>query len=361
MSHHFDYPTDETLDISDCYCFAGPTEDDGPRTVFGMNTSPTSGNPWNQAGYYELRMDLNGDYVEDITWRFTFPIDSTGTQHVQIAQLTGADATDRNAAGTIITPPHAPVGQVLDLPHGIKAFAGKRLDPFFNYLPFPIGIRQALFNGTKPDPALEATLPARDDFLNNSVRSVILELPAGITGTGQIHCWATTAYFDTGHSTWVQVQRAAEPLINVIYDYSQIKAEQANFNYNSTKPTDDLVGRPANPETDPATGIWGLVRDATAAVIEAQGTFNQGVHGKPTALAYAAWMADTVLPNVLTYTPGNYAEWNPWHGIQSGKGLLEESSDNFIKMVLNYDVSTQLSQPGRILDYFPYLSEPPAS
>ena len=24
MSHHFDYPTDETLDISDAYCFAGP-------------------------------------------------------------------------------------------------------------------------------------------------------------------------------------------------------------------------------------------------------------------------------------------------------------------------------------------------
>ena len=23
MSHHFDYPTDETLDITDAYCFAG--------------------------------------------------------------------------------------------------------------------------------------------------------------------------------------------------------------------------------------------------------------------------------------------------------------------------------------------------
>jgi len=364
MSHHLDYPADESLDITDCYCFAGPTEDDGPRTVFGMNTSPINGIPWNPAGYYELRMDLNGDLVEDFTWRFTFPVDSTGAQHVQIAQLTGDDATNRHAPGEIITPPNAPVDQVLDLPYGIKAFAGKRRDPFFNFLAFPLAIRQALFQGTSPD--LEATLPATDTFLNNSVRSVILELPTGITGTGQIHCWGTTAFYQ-GHGQWLQVQRAADPLINVIYDYSKIILDppphpnSPPFDYNAASPTDELVGRPANPETDPAKGIWGLIRDQTAAVIAARGNFNQGVHGKPTALAYAAWVADTVLPNVLTYTPGDNAEWNPWHGIKSGKGLFEESSDNFIKMVLNYDASTGLTQPGPILDYFPYLSEPPAS
>jgi hypothetical protein len=26
MSHHFDYPTDETLDITDAYCFAGASD-----------------------------------------------------------------------------------------------------------------------------------------------------------------------------------------------------------------------------------------------------------------------------------------------------------------------------------------------
>jgi hypothetical protein len=63
---------------------------------------------------------------------------------------------------------------------------------------------------------------------------------------------------------------------------------------------------------------------------------------------------------VLTCTPGHPAESNPWHGIKSGKGLFEQSSDSFVKMVLNYDASTGLTQPGPILDYFPYLSEPPA-
>src|SRR5580693_4528552 len=89
MSHHFDYPTDETLDISDAYCFAGPGDMHGPRTVFGMNTSPFGAPAWNAAGYYELKIDTNGDYVEDITFRATFPVGSDGTQHVRVEQLTG--------------------------------------------------------------------------------------------------------------------------------------------------------------------------------------------------------------------------------------------------------------------------------
>jgi hypothetical protein len=40
MSHHFDYPQNETPDISDAYVFDGAGSGSGPRTVFGMNTSP---------------------------------------------------------------------------------------------------------------------------------------------------------------------------------------------------------------------------------------------------------------------------------------------------------------------------------
>ena len=69
MSHHFDYTADERLDISDAYCFAGASDARGTRTVFGMNASPSVGTPWDPAGYYELKLDTNEDYVEDITWR----------------------------------------------------------------------------------------------------------------------------------------------------------------------------------------------------------------------------------------------------------------------------------------------------
>ena len=80
MSHHFDISTAKQ-DISDVLCFDGPSDDDGPRTVIGMNASPqdlqnpgdTIDSPWDPVTLYELKLDLNGDFVEDITWRFTFP------------------------------------------------------------------------------------------------------------------------------------------------------------------------------------------------------------------------------------------------------------------------------------------------
>jgi hypothetical protein len=355
MSHHFDYPQDERLDISDAYCFAGASDRHGPRTVFGMNASPTYGKPWDPAGYYELKLDTDGDYVEDITWRFTFPVDSSGTQHLQVAELTGKEATDRNAEGRIITPPNAPVGEVLHLHHGIKVYAGKRRDPFFNFIPLPVAVTNALANGTFPD--LDALLPATDSFLNTSVRSVLVEAPVHVTGFGPLIFWATTAIYDQGHSTWLQLQRAAGPNATTFWDFADGPAQT---NINATVPLDDLVGRPADPLA-PASGVWGQLRDQTAAVVKAGATYNQGFHGQPTPDAYGAWVADTILPNVLRFIPGTNACWDPWHGIQNGKGLAEAVGDAMIRMVLNQDFVSGLSEPSPLLDYFPYVSPPPES
>jgi hypothetical protein len=355
MSHHFDYPDDERLDISDAYCFAGAGDDSGPRTVFGMNSSPTSGKPWDPAGYYELRLDTDEDYVEDITWRFTFPVDSAGTQHVQVAELTGAEAADRDARGRIITPPGAPAGEVLELDRGIKIFAGQRRDPFFNFIPFPVAVTEALATGTFPD--LAALFPPRDDFLNTSVRSVVVEVPAAITGFRRLNYWATTAIYDQGHSTWRQLQRAGGPNTTTFWDFAN---GSARVNINATAPLDDLAGRPASPDTDPASGVWGQVRDQTAAVVAAGKTFGEGIHGRPTALAYGAWVADTLLPNVIPFIPGTKALWDPWQGSHNGKGLREDAFDNAARMVLNQDFSSGLTQPSPLLDCFPYVSPPPA-
>jgi hypothetical protein len=355
MSHHFDWQP-ENQDVSDVHCFAGPSDDDGPRTVIGMNASPQVGDPWDPRTLYELKLDLNDDFVEDITWRFTFsPVDSTGTQYVQVAQLTGPDATSRTARGTIITPPNAPVGEVLCVRHGIKIFAGKRRDSFFNDIRVPEALFAALPHGTNPDLALK---PFSNTFMNNSVRLVMVELPAGITGLDPVQCWGSTAIFDQAHGVWRQIQRAAAPVLSVIFDPT---LSNINELLNSTEPTTDLAGRPANPATDPAMGVWGTLRDQVAGIVKARKTFRKGEHGQATPLAYGAFVADTLLPNVLRYTPGTTALWDPWHDIRNGKGLFEESSDSFTRMVVNEDFSTGLTQPGPILDYFPYLSEPPAS
>ena len=351
MSHHFDYPEDETLDISDAFCFAGV----GLRTVFGANTSPMHGKPWNPAGRYELKIDTNGDYVEDITFRATFPIGPDGAQHVQVEQLTGAAARDHSASGTIITPPNAPVGEVIECGHGIKLFAGQRRDPFFNFIPFPVATAKALETATFPD--FDALRPAHDDFANTSIRAYVIEVPVELTGHGPVHFWATTAYFDTGHNAWVQIQRAAEPNMTTFFDFAN---GSAHVDYNGTAPTIDLVGRPADPAADPASGIWGQVRDNIAAVVEAGGTYGNLPHSFPTARAYGAWAADTLLPNVITFTPGTAAFWDPWCDVSNGKGITEDIASNVIKMIVNQDFSTGL-EPGPVLDHFPYMSPPPTS
>ena len=194
--------------------------------------------------------------------------------------------------------------------------------------------------------------------MNTGVRSLVLEVPVNTTGRGPVNCWATTAYFDKGHNTWVQIQRAGKPNMTTFFDFADGSAKVAN--YNGTAPTIDLVGRPAHPATDLASGIWGQVRDNIAAVVEAGGNYGKPPHGFPTARAYGAWAADRLLPNVIEFVPGTVAIWDPWCDVQNGKGIVEDIASNIIKMIVNRDFSSGL-EPGPVLDYFPYLSAPPTA
>ena len=176
-----------------------------------------------------------------------------------------------------------------------------------------------------------------------------------VGGLRRLNYWATTAIYDQGHG-WVQLQRAGGPNGTTFWDFVN---GPAGININATVPTDDLAGRPAHPDTDPATGVWGQVRDQTAAVVAAGGTYNQGIHGRPTALAYGAYAAGIFLPMVIPFIPGTNALWDPWQGSHNGKGLTEDAFDNATKVVLNQDFGSGLTQPAKLLDYFPYLSPPP--
>ena len=193
--------------------------------------------------------------------------------------------------------------------------------------------------------------------MNQIVRSVLVEVPAEITGRRRLNYWATTAIYDQGHG-WVQLQRAGGPNGTTLWNFP---AGSAGININATVPSQDLAGRPAHPETDPATGVWGQIRDQTAVVVADGGTYNHGVHGRRTALAYGAYVADVFLPMVIPFIPGTNALWDPWQGSHNGKGLTEDAFDNATKVILNQDFVSGLTQPAKLLDYFPYLAPPPES
>jgi Domain of unknown function (DUF4331) len=75
MSHHLDSPIarqDIRLDITDLYVFRGET-----GTVFAINLCHSIFGPipvpgYHPEGMYEFKVDLNGDAVEDLTYRLTF-------------------------------------------------------------------------------------------------------------------------------------------------------------------------------------------------------------------------------------------------------------------------------------------------
>jgi hypothetical protein len=66
----------------------------------------------------------------------------------------------------------------------------------------------------------------------------VLEVPVEITGHRRLNYRATTSYFDTGHKTWVQLQRAAEPNLTTFFDFAN---GLAHVDHNASVPPDDRV------------------------------------------------------------------------------------------------------------------------
>ena len=133
MSHHLDSPIarqDPRLDITDLYVFRGET-----GTVFAMDVCHSKAGDLPVPGYhpegkYEFKIDLNGDTQEEVTYRFTFGDRSTAdTQSVELRRLTGADASDPHAAGTVIA--MGSTDDVLSANDGTRAWAGMAGDPFW--------------------------------------------------------------------------------------------------------------------------------------------------------------------------------------------------------------------------------------
>ena len=94
MSHHLNSPIarqDVRLDITDLYVFKGET-----GTVFVINVCHSIAGPipvpgYHPEGMYEFKVDLNGDAVEDVTYRITFDArDAAGKQRFVLRRIAAA-------------------------------------------------------------------------------------------------------------------------------------------------------------------------------------------------------------------------------------------------------------------------------
>jgi hypothetical protein len=208
MSHHLDCPIarqDIRLDITDLYVFRGEV-----GTVFAINVChsifgeiPSPG--YHPEGMYEFKVDLDGDAIEDLTYRITFDV-SAGKQRFVLHRIVGAEAADPNAVGSAIA--KGATGETVTTTEGLRIWAGKAGDPFWIEPAVLHAVGHAFQNGATIDLSGWNPSRAKNLFAGHTVYSIVLEAPdsellASVSGNKRIGVWAlATLATDAGGWRW---------------------------------------------------------------------------------------------------------------------------------------------------------------
>ncbi|MDG4782465.1 DUF4331 family protein [Micromonospora sp. WMMD961] len=346
MSHHLDSPAarqDVRLDISDLYLFRGER-----GTVFVMNVNhsiataatghevPTG---YHHEAQYEFKIDTNGNAVEDLSYRFTFgELDQAGNQTVRLVRLTGADAANPHAPGTLLA--EGSTGRATETTDGLRLWVGKAGDPFWIEPDVLHAIGHALTDGTRADFGTWTPAQATNLFAGHTVYTIVLEIPDEqlLAATGpdnRIDAWAVTN-LATDAGGWRQINRAGHPMIHpLLTQYN----EQLGDQLNATLPADD-------------TATYGkAVAAAVARVVAAYGTAQDPE-------AYGETVAARLFPDVLPYTIGTPAVYG-FTGF-NGRSLIDNAPDVMFSLATNSAFTIGLTKDSvttKPASHFPYVPE----
>jgi hypothetical protein len=345
MSHHLDSPIarqDIRLDITDLYVFRGET-----GTVFAINVchsifGPIPAPGYHPEGMYEFKIDLNGDAIEELTYRLTFTErDKNGNQTYTVRRLTGADATDPHAAGTVVA--RGTTGEIVKTATGLRVWAGKAGDPFWIEPDVLHAVGHAFQDGTTIDLSGWDPSRAKNLFAGHTVHSMVLEVPdeevlADAGGRHRIGVWAVST-LATDAGGWRSINRVGLPMIHPLF--TQFNEDLGN-RLNAGTPSEDLV-------THGKT-----VAQAIAGVVAANGTAED-------PRAYGEKVARRFCPNILPYSVGTpasfgFLEWN-------GRSLTDNAPDVMFSIAANAPVhlgigkESVVSKPTKTFPYVPAAGE----
>ena len=325
MSNHFSaanlrFPGDDTrLELTDVFAFR--SEEDPGKTVLIIDANPTVRAPielpstvittreFHPHAIYRINIDNDGDARADVAFTFTFSEAGNGAQTGSAYYATGAQAGEPGVAGQELTL-SIPVSfdttaQPVEA-GGIRLFAGARSEPFF------ADIEGALhgFQWT-----------GHDDFADNDVLSIALEVPDDILGTSPvIGVWAAISLRQNG--TLTQMDRGGNPTINPF-----INPDSEKDLYNSRQPADDVANY---------LGPWSQLLENG---------------GYPPEEARQA--ALTVLPDILRYDRSKPA------GYPNGRVLTDDVFSMRMAWLSHGKVPpTGLKPHDDLMSGFPYLGRP---
>jgi hypothetical protein len=324
MSNHFSadnlkFPGDDRrLDFTDLFVFTSSQDPD--RTVLIVDSNPTSAPPpipapvtgpeFYPGAVYRINIDNDGDNVADVAFTFTFSDYLDGKQTGTAWYATDNAARMAEPAGEVIAESF-PVSfdrTFLAVEAGrIRLSAGLRSDPFF------ADVEGALHG---------FAWTGHDDFADNNVDSIALEVPSDLLGGPVIGVWGSISRRrDDG--TLEQLDRGGNPTINPF-----INPDGQKNLFNSRQPVDDVVNY-----LQPWTEIL------------------QKAGGYPPEQARAAAMQ--VLPDILHYDRARPATY------PNGRVLTNDVYSLRFAWLTNGKVPpTGLKPHDDLLADFPYLGPP---
>jgi hypothetical protein len=340
MSHHLDSPIarqDIRLDITDLYVFRGQV-----GTVFVINVCHSIFGPipvpgYHPEGMYEFKIDLNGDAVEDITYRLTFDErDESGKQRYIVRCIKGPQAIDPHAPGVVVA--EGVTGETITTPAGLRVWADKAGDPFWIEPDVLHAVGHAFLEGTTVNLSGWDPSGARNLFAGHTVYSIVLEVPdqdlltAG--GNGRAGIWAVST-LATDAGGWRSINRVGLPMIPPLF--AQYNEDLGN-RLNAGRPSEDFAN------------YGQMAINAIAGVVGAYGTAED-------PRAYGERLAHRLFPNMLPYEIGTSAAFGlaGWNG----RSLTDNAPDVMFSLAANTPIRLGIgkgsvaSKPSRIFPYVP--------
>jgi hypothetical protein len=333
-----DSPTareDPRLTIADLFVFRG---ENGTALVMDVNSAkPEDRSPgFAPDGRYEFKIDLDGDEVEDITYRFAFgEPDDEGRQPMELHRLTGPEARGDVVQGALVARGRTESGDVQG-EGGFRMWAGCVHEPFY-VEPTVLGaVRTAVEGGEQIDLGDWQPADAVNAFADSCVDAIVLEVPDSefedfLRPDREIGVWGTTnVASDDDLDGWRRVDRGGLPMVQLI------------FNQDPTRRAcrADAVG------TADADRIVELV----SRLVRTYGTVKD-------PQAYAEQLGEAIRDDILHYQVGSSASYG--FGGRNGRALSDNVPELMFCLLTNTALSAILTKQdatGTLSEQFPYLA-----
>jgi hypothetical protein len=349
-------------DLTDIYAFRSPanakktvlimnvnglttadlTNPPGPDRPFGTKVPLVSGNP-NVS--YNFRVDTNGDAVPDVNIQIRFgKARANGVQQMRV-KIHGRGVNVAFAGRSTGFGRPAVVNRG---PRGIKAFAGRRDDPFFFNLTGFLNILdiggQSFVGCGGPN-----SHPETDTFKGQNVSSIVLELPSKLLeggGDSKIGVWATT---NVGTA---QIDRMGRPAINTVFIPNNPFPPDRVADGKPSKKTTFNHGQPSTDVADWTSEVVDTLK-TTFSLNDAGGALG-GTDDPSDDAAKINALAGVLLPDILTVDVSNPA------GFLNGRKPTDDVIDAELGLVTEGFVTTDCvgSNDVAFPSTFPYLAAP---